>query len=149
MTLTIGEVLTIIAITSSPLVAIQVQVWLEKYRVYARRQHEVFRMLMATRQSQLNANHIDALNRIDVDFYGISILRLRWQYKTERDVIAAWREYHTHLHSDAPDESDGRFAFNQRRSDLFVSLLRAIAVACGYDFDKTLLEKMSYTPKNA
>lgn len=134
----------VVAVLAAPLAALQVQIWLERYRAYVHRQDEVFRRLMATRGTRLSPMHIEALNRIDLEFYGKKVLGFRRQTKREKLVIEAWRSYHSHLGTPVP-EGDNT-AFLQKREDLFVRLLRAISDAAGYSFDDTHLREMSYTP---
>ncbi len=142
-----SDLLMIAAMLIAPLAALQVQIWLETYRAYARRQGEVFRMLMMTRAARTSPVHIEALNRIDLEFYGRpSIFRKRWQTKAERKVIEEWRAYHSHLNLPAPEGDTS--AFSQKRTDLFIALLSAISKAAGYsEFDNTHLTNMWYSPK--
>lgn len=140
-----ADIVMVAAVLIAPLAALQVQIWLERYRAYVRRQEEIFRMLMATRGARLSPIHIEALNRIDLEFYGRTVILIRYQTKAERRVIEAWRSYHHIL--GAPAIEGDQSAYYQQREMLFIALLRAISDAAGYDFDDTHLKQMSYTPQ--
>jgi hypothetical protein len=52
-----------------PILAVQAQKWLERWRDYRNRKMWVFQTLMATRAARLEAEHVRALNMIDLVFY--------------------------------------------------------------------------------
>jgi|SRR5690349_21313932 hypothetical protein len=60
--------LTIGAILLAPLFAIQVERILEALKERRRRKLTVFHTLMATRGARLSPAHVEALNRIDIEF---------------------------------------------------------------------------------
>src|SRR5439155_23554849 len=62
--------LTVAAIVLAPLVALRVSVWLDRRKEKRQRQFLIFQTLMATRASGLAPEHVQALNMIDVEFYG-------------------------------------------------------------------------------
>ena len=51
----------------------------------------IFRTLMATRATRLSAEHVQALNGIELTFYGGG--------KKEKKVLEAWKAYHDHLNT--------------------------------------------------
>ena len=75
------EILTILAILFAPLVALRISVRLDEGKEITKRKLDIFRTLMATRGAPLLPQHIDALNRILVDFY------------EDKEVVDCWRIY--------------------------------------------------------
>ena len=127
--------LMIAAVLVAPLIAIQVSQFLDRRRDRRHRRLAVFRALMTTRRSRLSADHIQALNMIDVEFAG--------RDKKSRTVVDAWKAYLDHLN----DGSVSSEVWATRGDDLFVDLLYAIAIALGYEFDKTHLRRAAYYPR--
>ena len=66
----LSDVLMIAAVLLAPVVAVQVQKWLEQYRAERERQLRIFKTLMATRATGLSHDHVQALNLIDLEFQG-------------------------------------------------------------------------------
>jgi|SRR5690625_93792 len=81
--------IAVAAILLAPLVALQLSVWLEKYREKRRLRLAIFKDLMATRATRLAPDHVQALNMIDVEFYGTD--------KKSTAVLRAWKAYLDHL----------------------------------------------------
>ena len=61
------DVAVIAATLLGPVLAVQIQKYLERWREENDRRHRIFKVLMATRAAPLAANHIEALNLIDID----------------------------------------------------------------------------------
>ena len=53
-----------------PILAVQAQKWIEGVREQRTRKLRVFTQLMATRAARLSAEHVQAINMIDLVFYG-------------------------------------------------------------------------------
>ena len=68
--MTISDWLMIIAVLLAPLIAVQVQKWLEHHRENRERKLRVFKTLMATRAATVSPDHVQALNMIDLEFSG-------------------------------------------------------------------------------
>lgn len=117
----------------SPLIALRVSRWLDDRRSRRERQLRVFRTLMTTRARALSMEHVEALNMIDVEFFGRS--------RAEKDVAAAWKEYLDHLNRPPATE-----AWASKGTDLFTELLYRMAICLGYDFDKVHIKNQSYSP---
>lgn len=130
-------ILTVAAILLAPLTALQVSVWLGRRRAKREKRLEIFRTLMTTRASGLAPSHVQALNLIDVDFFGDD--------KSSKTVLLAWKAYVNHLNQDS--NTVGLDVWAQKKGDLFVDLMYAMARDLGYDFDKTDLKTTSYFPK--
>jgi hypothetical protein len=127
--------LTIIAIFLGPVVAVRVTRFLDEQREIRERKLQIFKTLMATRAYTVSWPHVEALNRIDLEFDKDN--------KGEKAVIEAWKAYHDLLGNDKiPMEQWGVM-----RVDLLVELLYKMAVVLDYDFDKTHIKNSSYSPR--
>ena len=88
---------------------------------------------MATRANRLTAEHVQALNMIDIEFHG--------KDRRSRGVLEAWKAYLNHLNTPLPPD-----VWLSRGDDLFVGLLFAMAKSLGYSMDKTEIRSTSYFP---
>lgn len=127
-----------------PILAVQAQKAVETFKEKRSRKIKVFQTLMATRAARLSPDHVQALNMIDLVFYGKSIFGIHHRSKNETLVIAAWREYHDHLSTQFNDESVP--VWSARCDELMINLLYVIANDVGYSFDRVQLKKGSYSP---
>jgi len=103
------NILTILAILISPLIAVQVTELLNKIKLNRQRKLDIFKDLMATRAAGLSPTHVGALNRIDIEFYGVS------------EVSEAWKEYHDHLGLSVnieTEDTDGWRSWTDKKEDL-------------------------------
>lgn len=144
MTVTISDWLIIAATLLSPVIAIQVQKLIERAAERRNAQQNIFRVLMATRATRLDPDHVHALNRIDLDFGAAR----RRQSAREREVIHRWKLYADQLNAalpERPTEAQGE-AWAQRTDDLFIELLFALSNALGYSFDRVQLRRAVYRP---
>ena len=132
------EILTLLAILLSPVIAVQVQKILEQRREKHQRRVWVFKVLMSTRGLALSPDHVQSLNMIDVEFYG------RRKFKK---VIAAWRIYLDHLALVEPDNDSGWERWHERRNDLLTDLIFEMGNSLGFDFDKVQIKRTFYIPK--
>ncbi|GFE81311.1 hypothetical protein GCM10011487_33110 [Steroidobacter agaridevorans] len=134
----------IIATIAGPILAVQAQKWLERLRERRNRKLWVFQQLMATRASRLSNDHVQALNMIDLVFYGTHFFGIHRRTKGETSVVEAWHEYHDHLGNKFDDST---FAiWNTKGDELFINLLFAIATDVHFKFDRVQLKKGSYSP---
>lgn len=133
-----SAVAIVAATVMGPILAIQAQKYLERHRDQKRVKDNLFRVLMATRASRLSADHVQALNGIELAYYGGG--------KKEKKVLEAWKAYHDHLSdkSYTPDRTD---EWLTRQTDLLIELLHEMAVSLGYDFDKTHIKNSWYSPQ--
>ena len=141
----IADWLMILAVLSAPIFAIQVQRFLELIRERRRRKLDVFHTLMATRAMRLAPRHVEALNLIDIEFYGSRFLGIPYRSREDQAVIEAWRVYHDCLNSTLADSDPKPWA--SRRDELFTDVLYAMSRALGYSFDKVQLQRGIYFPK--
>lgn len=143
-----GEWLTIAAALLGPILAIQAQKWLERSQARRAMKDGIFRTLMATRAALLAPEHVQALNMIDIAFYGRRIFGRQLQTGAERKVCTARRSYFDVLNNAPEDvQSDSQYrTWESLRSDRFFALLEQIAVAQNFEFDPTELRRAVYSP---
>jgi hypothetical protein len=132
--MTLTDVLMIAATAVSPLIAVQVTRYLDDRNEERGRKLSVFKALMATRATTLAPQHVEALNRIDLEFSS--------KRPKERAVLDAWQQYLDHL------SQTGMAAevWAVRRLELLVDLLYVMGNLLGYDFNKTQLKNSAYMP---
>src|SRR5579871_3781556 len=99
--------ISVIAILASPLVALEVQKRLDDRRALRERKLSIFRRLMTTRATQMSPVHVEALNSIEVEFYG------------DKRVLDGWRLYNNHLNSPTL-EGDALMRWVERKNDLLI-----------------------------
>lgn len=136
LTLDLKDVFEIIAIAISPLIAVQVDKFIERTRSDKNRKVEIFKILMATRGSKLSYEHVAALNRIDLEFSG---------KKRYTQVINSWKEYFDQLQIQYK-KPDGFEAWNTKSEELLVNLLETMGKSLGYEFDKVTIKRNIYSP---
>lgn len=137
----------VLATLCGPILAIQIQKYLERQRSANERRQAIFRTLMSTRAARLSGPHVEALNAIDLEFYEKKRI---WGKESNqfRRVRAAWNAYLDQLCTPAPGDKNRDAVFQAKRSELFTDLLYEMALALGYDdFDKTYIKNKSYMPQ--
>lgn len=131
------------ATLAGPILAVQAQKWIERATERHRAKNRIFGVLMATRATRIAADHVQALNMIDLEF-GQS----RFPSTKEREVLNRWRVYADHLGAGANPEDQGAVDRWVERSDvLFADLLEGLARAQGFKFDRVQLMRGIYYPK--
>ena len=132
------NILTIIAIVSGPIIALQIQRRLDSEREAKNRKLWVFKTLMSFRATALAPSFVQALNLIDVEFNGSS--------EKEKAVRNCWKvllDHYTDLTSAKDPASD---TLIEKGTQLRANLLMAMGKCLGYDFDEVLVKKGSYYP---
>lgn len=132
---------TVLATVVGPILAVQAQKAVERAQERNRRKSWVFHQLMATRASRLSPDHVQALNMIDLAFYGRRDFGKHRATRTEIAVTDAWHEFLDHL---STKSEDGTWV--ARSDELFTNLLSAMAEDVGYSFDRVQLKKGAYSP---
>lgn len=132
--MTLTDILMIMATALSPLIAVQVTRYLDDRNEERGRKLYVFKTLMATRAYNISVAHVEALNRIDLEFSN--------KKPREKAVLNVWQQYLDHLGNKEMNAE----AWNIRRVDLLVDLLYAMGMAVGYDFNKTQIKNGTYAP---
>lgn len=131
------------AIIISPILAVQIQKWLETHREDKSRKYNLFLTLMMTRTHRLHPNHVFSLNQIDIEFSSyVNILGFRTLTKKYKKIIDAWKIYHDHLNNYSEASEWGT-----KRDDLLIDLLYEMSQSLGYDFDRVFLKRGSYLPQ--
>jgi hypothetical protein len=142
-----AEWITIFAIVVGPILALQIQKWLELGQAKRARKDGVFRTLMATRAARVSSDHVQALNMIPIAFYGSRIAGRQRQTAGELAVCSAFREYLDNLNTrmEGLSESQRDVIFSQREAK-FTALLGEIAKAQSFDFEPIDIRGMVYFP---
>jgi hypothetical protein len=144
MNVSLSDWLTIAAILIGPIMAVQAQRFLESLRDRRNRRLAVFHTLMATRAARLSHLHVQALNQIDIEFYGRRALGIRIQTPAEKRVTNAWRVYSDHLNNRYPEGEFARWIEDGDKQ--LAKLLFEMSRALGYDFDEVELRRNVYSP---
>lgn len=135
--MSLTDILIVCATLIAPLLAIQTQKWLERFREDQERKLRVFKTLMATRAAVVSAEHVQALNMIDLEFQGD-------KYKKVRNE---WKTYLDHLGSYPKEDEKLQVNWGERRTDLLARLLIQMGRSLGYDFDEVHVKKGIYSPE--
>ena len=117
--------LLILVTFTGPIAAVQAQKWIERYREKRNQKMGVFYTLMTTRATRVAADHVRALNTIDLAFRG------------DKAVIDRWRDY-----------QDALSAINQTTDDKFIEMLYAMSNHLKFGFDKVMLRRVVYLPQS-
>jgi hypothetical protein len=145
LTLEPKDWITVAALILGPVLAIQIQIFLEKLRVKRQRREALFRNLMGTRSERLNRIHVNALNMIDIEFYGRTFFGTRWATLSEKTVTNAWKNYNDHLNANS--QYTDKELWSKRMDDLFITLLYEMAKALGYTYDEVSIRRDCYRPE--
>lgn len=142
--MTTSDWLMILAILLAPVVAVQVQKYLELLREVRRRKIAVFEALMATRAARVSSQHVQALNMIELEFRDRKFFGLIRRNRPDREVRESWKTYLDHLETRYDEKSLPQWT--DKGNDLFLDLLYAMAASLGYEFDRVTLKKGCYSP---
>ena len=129
--MTLANWLIIAAILLGPGIALAVNRHLDRQRDLKDRQLAVFRALMATRAQTTSWRHVEALNRIDVEFSAT--------VPKEAAVIEAWKRYlEVSTASDTPAAD-----WATRRVEALADLLENLALVLDYRIDRDHIMRSS------
>lgn len=134
----------IFATLIGPILAVQAQKTIERARERKNRKAWVFYTLMATRAARVSQEHVQALNMIDLAFYGQRLFGHHRRTKAETLVLDAWHEYLDHLDTKYEDSQFQSWLANGQ--ELFVNVLSALANDIGFRFDRVQLKRGAYSP---
>lgn len=140
----IASISIIVATLLGPILAVQAQKAVERARDRHNRKSWLFHSLMATRAARVSPDHVQALNMIDLAFYGRRIFGIHRRSKTETAVLDTWHEYLDHLNTKYEKENFSLWV--AKGDELFVNLLFALAIDVEYRFDRVQLKKGAYSP---
>lgn len=127
----------ILAVIAGPILAIQIQKYIEGVKEAKERQVRVFKDLMATRASTLAYQHVVALNMVGLEFQG----------KKYTKVVNAWKMYLDHLGSFPDNDEAMAKVWVEKKNDQLSDLLYEMGISLGFDFDKVHIKKAGYIPK--
>lgn len=131
-----NEIISVCAIILGPILAVQIEKYLERRREKKNRRLSVFKTLMATRGSVLSWAHVEALNRIDLEFSN--------EKKFDK-VTNAWKEYFDNL-SQKPETTEQIAVWSKQNEELLAELLLKMGKSLGFKFDKVLIKRNVYSP---
>ena len=131
--MTVTDLIMIAAVFLGPIVAVRLTRYLDNKKEIKERKLEIFKSLMATRAYTVSWLHVEALNRIDLEF----------DTNRDKEVVEAWKVYHDLLY----DTSIPLDQWSSKRVDLLVELLHKMAIVLHYEFDKTHIKNSSYSPR--
>lgn len=131
-----SDIISICAIIAGPIFAVQIEKYLERRRENKNRRLSIFKTLMATRGTVLSWDHVEALNRIDLEFSG---------NKKFEKVIQAWKAYFDNLSQKANTPEEG-IVWANKNQDLLADLLYEMGYSLGFKFDKILIKRNIYSP---
>ncbi|MCF8533072.1 MAG: hypothetical protein K9G48_08720 [Reyranella sp.] len=126
---------TIVAIVYGPIKAVEISRRSDEAREKKRRQYNILHSLMRTRAFSLHADHVMALNLVQLEFYG------------QQKIDDAFRRYMEHLGQRAPTDGTAFHNWSEDRTDRFYSMVQAIAEVLGFKYDKADLQRLSYSPQ--
>lgn len=133
----VSDWVTVVAVIAGPILAVQIQKYLEGLKQNKARKVQVFKDLMATRAATLAYQHVVALNMVGLEFQG----------KKYSKVVNAWKTYLDHLSSFPKDDEAMAKVWGEKKNDLLSDLLYEMGISLGFDFDKVHIKKAGYIPK--
>lgn len=140
--------LMIAATISGPILAVQAQKAIERWRSRRDARLRIFYVLMANRATRLSPDHVHALNQIDLEFLPSPVWVAPMHQRKEKDVLSAWALYSQTLNRDVKNMTDAEFvSWRDKCTELFYDLLHKISLCLGFQFDKAHLSKGAYHPE--
>lgn len=138
--MTISDWLVILVILVAPILAVQIQRFIENRKEVKTRKMQIFRTLMATRATRLDAKHIEALNMIDIEFF------------KNKKITEAWKLLLDNFVNYPKDIKNPNYQVQlnlcvEKSNNLFINLLYEMAKSLNYKFDKVHLTRGVYIPK--
>jgi hypothetical protein len=126
--------MSVAAIVASPLIALGIQRRVEHGKARRDRREAIFRALWINRRRPFYIARVDALNMIDVEFFG------------EQRVQDAWENLRAHyFRQEHPGLNNDQIA--AEREERFATLLFEISQVLGYKFGRTQIRDNIYRPQ--
>jgi hypothetical protein len=126
--------LTVLAVIAAPITALWVQRKGDDHRALKKRREEIFRALWINRARPMYIARVDALNMIDVEFYG------------EQKILDAWADLFAHFKTDAKAQGISDAEQSRQRIEKYSTLLYEMGQVLGYQFGKTHIRDDVYRP---
>jgi hypothetical protein len=120
----------VLATAAGPIGAVLITFWRERRASLRARRLEIFRTLMATRQIPISREHVNALNLIEVDFYGCE------------NVQKEWLVYKAHLFGGGTEDD----AWRDKKERFLANLLCEMARTLRYNIPAMEIFKGGYAP---
>ena len=138
--MTISYWLVIIAVIVGPILAVQIQKFIENRNTIKERKMHIFKTLMATRATTVSPLHVEALNMIDIEFHN------------DNKIVDAWKLLLDNFMNFPKNPKDPNYqtkldASAEKSGELLSDLLSEMAKALNYDFDKVHLKRGGYIPQ--
>ena len=130
-TIKVTDLITIGALIIGPILAVQITEFLRKQEAERRRRVHIFRTLMATRRTNLDPKHVEALNLVEFEF----------RPRGHRKVVDSLKLYIVHLNT--PWEAQ---FWESRRNELLAKLLYEMSECLGYNYDQAQIQTGAYSP---
>jgi hypothetical protein len=121
-----------VAILVAPAVALWIQRKVDRNKAAEHRKQEIFKALWVNRRRPFYLTRVDALNMIDVEFYG------------EKSVLDAWQDLFAHYRDPHPGFSEAQI--DLQREEKYSTLLYEISKALGYGFGVAHIRDNVYRP---
>jgi hypothetical protein len=128
----ITGLLTVAAIFAAPITVLWVQGKRDEKKALRLRREQIFKALWVNRRRQFYVARVDALNMIDIEFFG------------EQKVIDAWQDLFAHYVQEHPGLNDEQIF--REREEKFATLLFEISQVLGYKFGRTGIRDNIYRP---
>ncbi len=153
------EWLTIIAIVVGPFLGIWAHGKLEDRKRVCERKLDIFKTLMATRATPLAREHVESLNRIDIEFTGRKEKKVREAWAVLLDHYGQGptppikplpgqpQAEHDSYARDFQKFTSAQERWGERVIELRAALLREMGVIFKYEFDEVKIKKAIYYPK--
>ena len=135
--ITISDWLMMLAVIAGPILAVQIQKFIDRRNESRDKKLKVFRDLMTTRASTLAFQHVSALNMVGLEFNG----------KKYNKVVSAWKTYIDHLNSFPNEDENLQKIWSEKKNDQLSDLLYEMGESLGFDFDKVHIKKAGYFPQ--
>mgnify|MGYP003649228740 CR=1 FL=1 len=117
-----------------PILAVMATRVVDYFREKSTRRYNVFVGLMTTRAIRLNFQHIEALNRVEVEFSNVP------------EIASALKRYMDLLDDPTSENDDGNVLLIRRRKRAFAELVQAIGLKLRRTVDKLDLTEGGYYP---
>ena len=89
--MTTSDWVMVFAVLIAPLLAVQAQKFIERMREKRQRKLSIFFQLMATRATRVAPQHVQALNMIDIEFYGKRYFDFGTEIERKRKLVKLGR----------------------------------------------------------
>ncbi len=135
--MTISDWMMIIAVITSPAIAVQIDKLLDKKRLSDDKKLDIYKTIMRNRANHLDKELVKALNEIDLEFSDEKYALVREK----------WNEYLNHLYDEDFSERD-LHGWTDKGQEYFTDLAYVMGKSLGYKFDKVHIKKATYLPRH-